>query len=113
MSVRATRFTPVPMLETVTWASVTTARVRSVMAPKTVASWVCGHADAEYKTNERATSMHGLCESCLGEALKLSGLAATALSISPQKDTVCRSNGRPQLLRVRSTRHQNFDRRRL
>jgi hypothetical protein len=34
-------------LETVTRVSAMTAPVGSVMVPKTVASWVCGHANAE------------------------------------------------------------------
>src|SRR5262245_15682084 len=71
MSVRATRFDPVFALETVTRASAITAPVESVMVPKRVASWVCGQAEAKYKANDRANSMHGLREARVGRPRNL------------------------------------------
>src|SRR5215470_8170302 len=82
MSVRATRFNPVLALETVTRASAITAPVGSVMVPKTVASWVCGHADAEKLANDRAKSMHGLCEARVGHARNPPMMTATYLYCS-------------------------------
>src|SRR5215470_239364 len=81
MSVRPTRFSPVFMAETVTSAPAITAPVGSVIVPKTVASWVCAHAHAEYTAKERTKRRHGMCESCLEEPQKLPSIPATNLSV--------------------------------
>src|SRR5262249_13460218 len=60
MSVRTARFNPVLWLTTATCAPGTTAPLGSVMAPKTVASWVCAHAHAENKANDRTNRRRGL-----------------------------------------------------
>src|SRR5579863_1150509 len=59
VSVRTLRFNPVPWLTTVTLAPGTTAPLGSVMAPETVASWVCAHAAIEKSTANTAASMYG------------------------------------------------------
>jgi hypothetical protein len=82
--VRAMRFNPVLALETVTRASAMTAPVGSVMVPKTVASWVCGRADAEYTANDRANSMHGLREPRVGHTRNLPIMTVT-LSVLPKR----------------------------
>ena len=47
VSVSVLRFNPVPWLTIVTTTPETTAPLGSVMAPETVASWVCDHATTE------------------------------------------------------------------
>src|ERR1700741_1758207 len=59
-SVRVPRLNPVLWLRIVTWASGITAPLGSVMTPKTVASCVWDHPQAENKTNDRAKSKHAL-----------------------------------------------------
>src|SRR5579862_1495209 len=59
VSVRALRFNPVPWLAIVTLTPGTTAPLGSVMAPKTVASWVCDHEITERSAAKDVDSMQG------------------------------------------------------
>src|SRR5271165_1441393 len=55
--VRTLRFSPAPWLTTVTLTPGTTAPLGSVMAPETVASWVCDHAPIEKRPANTAATM--------------------------------------------------------
>src|SRR5579862_8434728 len=59
VSVRALRFNPVPWLTIVTTTPGTTAPLGSVMAPETVASWVCDHALTEMNAANVADNVNG------------------------------------------------------
>src|SRR5689334_18018325 len=80
MSVRVARFKPVLWLTIVTWAPGITAPLGSSIVPKMVASWVCAHAHAENKANNKAISMRGLFGAHFSSA-RTSLIMTTATSI--------------------------------
>ena len=62
MSVKESRFDPVLMLETLTWAPGITAPVGSVTVPKTVPSCVWDQLHVETNAKDRAHSKQRLCD---------------------------------------------------
>jgi hypothetical protein len=94
VSVRTLRFNPVPWLTIETLTPGATARLGSVMVPETVASWVCGHAQAAEsaarvidRMQARYDGREARCRDSSIQRTDSKGPAACGIDASPGKSS--------------------------